>query len=78
MARKDGKVKKAEAAHQKAKKTLKPGEGKRFEALTNLLAARGDVTNPEAVAASIGRGKYGKQRFQEMAASGRKKGKKKA
>jgi hypothetical protein len=49
------------------------GEGGRFAALKKAIAARGNVTNPGAVAAWIGRKKYGKARFQKMAAAGRKK-----
>lgn len=63
---------KAEAAYERAKRTSKPGEGKRFDALVNVLEEKG-VQNPEAVAASIGMKKYGKQKFQQMAAKGRKK-----
>ena len=48
------------------------GSGGRFAALKGKLAARGDVTNPGAVAAYIGRKKYGKAKFQKMAAAGRK------
>jgi len=51
-----------------------PGEGARFEALEDKLRRRGDVKNPAALAASLGRAKYGKKRFQQMAARGRKKG----
>ncbi len=50
----------------------KPGSGTRFAALVEDLRERG-VRNPEAVAAAIGRRKYGKRRFQQMAAAGRKR-----
>lgn len=46
------------------------GEGGRFAALKQKLA--GKVDNPGAVAASIGRKKYGKAGFQKLAAKGRK------
>lgn len=49
------------------------GSGGRFEALEESIAKRGNVRNPAAVAASIGRKKYGKQKFQQLAAAGRKK-----
>jgi len=65
------KVVQARKAYERAKKTSKPGEGKRFEALTKVIEA--GAKNPEAVAAYIGRKKYGKKRFQEMAAKGRKR-----
>jgi len=46
------------------------GQGGRFEALKRKVA-RGDVRDPEAVAAAIGRKKYGKARFQKLASGGR-------
>lgn len=66
-------AKAAAAAYERAKATSPPGEGGRFKALTNAIAARGGVDNPAAVAAAIGRKEYGKKRFQAMAAAGRKK-----
>lgn len=48
------------------------GQGGRFAALKAALAKKGDVSNPGAVAAAIGRKKYGKKRFQAMAAKGKK------
>lgn len=53
----------------------KLGSGARFAALKKKIAARGDVTDAGAVAASIGREKFGKAKFQRLAAAGRKKGK---
>jgi hypothetical protein len=48
------------------------GTGARFAALKAKLAARG-ARNPGALAASIGRKKYGKPAMTAMAAAGRKK-----
>jgi hypothetical protein len=48
------------------------GSGKRFAALKRKLARRG-VKNPGALAAFIGRKKYGKRRFQKLAAAGRRR-----
>jgi hypothetical protein len=48
------------------------GSGKRFAALKRKLARRG-VRNPAALAAYIGRKKYGKRRFQRLAAAGRRR-----
>ncbi len=48
------------------------GSGERFKQLTRELKRKG-VENPEALAAWIGRRKYGKKRFQELASKGRKK-----
>lgn len=49
----------------------KLGSGARFKHLAAALDKRG-VQNPDALAAYIGRKRYGKQRFQRMAAAGRK------
>ena len=66
----------ARRAYDKAKKSSKPGEGKRFKAVEASAKASG-ASDPGAVAAAAGRKKYGKTRFQKMAATGRarKKGK---
>jgi hypothetical protein len=50
----------------------KLGTGARFKALTAKLKKQG-VKDPKALAAAIGRKKYGKKKFQAMAAKGRKK-----
>lgn len=47
------------------------GEGGRFAALKRKLGRREDVEDPGALAAYIGRRKYGKKRFQRMAAAGK-------
>lgn len=52
----------------------KLGSGARFKAV-EASASKSGAKNPAAVAAAEGREKYGKQRFQKMAAAGRKKGK---
>jgi|FLYL01.1.fsa_nt_gi hypothetical protein len=49
------------------------GTGERFAQLKAKLAGRKGVTDPAALAAYIGRKKYGKKRFQELAAKGRKR-----
>ena len=54
------------------KKKPKLGSGKRFKQLTGKLKKQG-VKNPKALAAAIGRKKYGKAKIQKMAAKGRKK-----
>jgi hypothetical protein len=48
------------------------GTGARFQALVAELKRRG-AENPRALAAFIGRKKYGKARFQRLAALGRKR-----
>lgn len=49
------------------------GSGARFAALKGKLASRPGVTNPGALAAFIGRKKYGKKKFAKLSAKGRKK-----
>ena len=51
----------------------KLGTGSRFSALVRKLEARGGVSNPRALAAAIGRRKYGSRRFQQLAAAGRRR-----
>jgi len=51
---------------------LKLGTGARFKALKTRLARR-DAKSPGALAAWIGRRKYGKRRFQKLAAKGRRR-----
>lgn len=46
------------------------GEGGRFAAMKQKLA--GKVKNPGAVAAKVGREKYGAAKFQKLASAGRK------
>jgi len=57
------------------KKSMKLGGGGRFAKLEKSL--KGKVSDPAAVAASIGRKKYGAKKFQEMAAKGRRRSSKK-
>jgi hypothetical protein len=47
------------------------GSGGRFAALKKTLASRPGVTNPGALAAYIGRKKYGASKMASMAAKGR-------
>lgn len=54
------------------KKSMAPGGGGRFQKLKGELAKKG-VKDPGALAAEIGRKKYGKAKFQKMAAKGRKR-----
>ncbi len=50
----------------------KLGSGRRFRALESKLAAQGSkVRNPAALAAAIGRKKYGAKRMTELAKRGR-------
>lgn len=53
----------------------KLGSGARFKSLTKSITSKGHVSNPAAVAASVGRKKYGKAKFQKMAAAGKKNSK---
>lgn len=56
----------------KKQKKPKLGTGERFKALVKKLAAKGAKT-PKALAAWIGRRKYGKKRFQKLAVRGKKR-----
>jgi hypothetical protein len=56
-----------------AKKSMKLGGGGRFAKLEKSL--KGKVDNPAAVAASIGRKKYGAKKMTAMAKAGKKKSK---
>jgi hypothetical protein len=49
------------------------GSGRRFRALESKLAASHRVKNPAALAASIGRKKFGAGRMAQLSARGRKK-----
>jgi hypothetical protein len=51
----------------------KLGSGRRFRALESKLAARRSVKNPAALAAAIGRKKYGGKRMAQLAARGRER-----
>lgn len=54
-----------------AKKSMKPGGGGRFAKMKAKL--KGKVRNPGAVAAAIGRKKYGKAKMTKWSAQGRKR-----
>lgn len=51
---------------------MKLGGGGRFQKLKEKLSHKKGIKDPGAVAAAIGREKYGKERFQKMAAKGKK------
>lgn len=53
-------------------KSMRVGGGGRFARLVGALRRRG-VRSPRALAAWIGRKKYGKGRFARMAAAGRRR-----
>lgn len=60
--------------YQKAVEASKPGEGKRFSALSKSIQAEGkSKKSADAIAASIGRKKYGAKKFAKMGASARKR-----
>jgi hypothetical protein len=64
-------LKAARNAYGQARKTTKPGEGSRFKAV-EASAKAGGASDPGAVAAAVGRKKYGKKKFQAMATKGKK------
>lgn len=54
------------------KRKPKLGSGKRFSNLKRSLKRKG-VRNPGALAAAIGRKKYGKRKMAKLAAAGRRR-----
>ncbi len=50
----------------------KLGSGKRFANLKNKLAHQKGIDNPGALAASIGRKKYGSEKMAKLSAKGKK------
>ena len=48
----------------------KAGSGGRFKALTKKLGKKKGIKDPKALAASLGRAKFGKKKFQSMAKAG--------
>lgn len=58
----------------KVKKSAKLGSGDRFKALTKELSGKG-VKDPAALAASIGRKKYGSTKMAQMSAIGKRQAK---
>jgi len=72
MKKTTSKAKKARDNYKKVAKKSKLGSGKRFAALEKAVAA-GGAKDPAAVAASIGRKKYGAKKMAKMSAAGRKR-----
>jgi len=58
-------------ARAKAKKKPKLGTGERFAALKKTLSNRPGVKTPGALAAYIGRKKYGNKKFNKLATAGK-------
>jgi len=54
------------------KKTPKLGTGKRFAAV-EASAAKSGARNPKAVAAAVGRKKFGARKMSKLAATGRRR-----
>lgn len=54
-------------------KSMQAGGGGAFQKLTKKLAGKPGIKDPKALAASMGRKKYGKGQFQEMAAKGKER-----
>lgn len=64
-------AKSSKSSPKPASSRARLGSGARFEALKNKLAGRKGVRNPAALAAAIGRKKYGASKMASMAAKGR-------
>jgi hypothetical protein len=59
-------------------KSTKPGGGGHFAMVVDALKKSGkSVSSAKAIAAAAGRKKYGKAKFQKMAAAGKKRASKK-
>lgn len=59
-------------------KSLRPGGGGQFAKMVDTMVSHGmSKDRAQAVAATMGRKKYGKAKFQKMAATGRKRAAKK-
>jgi hypothetical protein len=59
-------------------KSLKLGGGGKFARMVDALKKKGkNPASAAAIAAAVGRKKYGKKKFQKMAATGRKRAAKK-
>lgn len=54
-------------------KKPKLGSGERFKTLSEALGRKPGIKNPDALAAAIGRKKYGAKKMATLAAKGRKK-----
>lgn len=50
----------------------KLGSGERFKRLEDVLGKKPGITNPAALAASIGRKKFGSKKMAQLSAKGRK------
>jgi len=72
MAKKLAKSTKAGRLYKRLAKGSKPGTGKRFAAMKKALATKG-ARSPGALAAWIGRRKYGKAKMAKMSATGRRR-----
>lgn len=60
-----------DAALVHGKKSMRTGGGGKFQAMTKAIEAKGhSEESAKAIAASAGRKKYGKQKFQNMASAG--------
>ena len=55
-----------------AKKKAKLGTGARFRALKKKLKKKKGIKDPAALAAFIGRKKYGRKKFAKLSAAGRR------
>lgn len=61
---------------QRVQKKAKLGSGKRFKAVAKAAEA-GGARDPEAVAAAVGRKKYGQKKMTKMSVAGRKRARRK-
>jgi hypothetical protein len=57
-----------------AERSMQAGGGGRFAALKSKLGKKPGITSPGALAASIGRNKYGAKKMASFSAAGRARG----
>ena len=67
-------IKNARKGPQDEEEQTPLGSGERFAELKRKLARRKGIKDPAALAAAIGRRKYGKQKMAKLSAKGRREG----
>lgn len=65
----DGHIMKNSEMMEYKGKSMQPGGGGQFAKLEDAFGSKG-IKDPGALAAALGREKYGKEKFQDMAANG--------
>jgi len=66
-------VKDLRGSPHKPMSSARAGSGGRFSACVQKMSHRKGVRDPQSLCAALGRSKFGKGRYQKMAASGRRR-----